>query len=48
MKMMTFTSSVPSHVYVGIHLLKRMCHLHLVGAQWYSIIEEDDFRLAGA
>jgi hypothetical protein len=31
--MMTFASSVPSHVYVGLHLLERMYRLRLVGAQ---------------
>jgi hypothetical protein len=33
MKRMTYASSVPSHVYVGVHLLERMCHLRLVSAQ---------------
>jgi len=33
MKRMTFTSSVPSHVYAGLHQLERKCRLCLVGAQ---------------
>jgi hypothetical protein len=33
MKRMTFALSVPIHVYVGLHLLKRICGLRLVGAQ---------------
>jgi hypothetical protein len=45
MKRMTFTSSVPSHVYDGHHLLERMCRLRLINAQWCSINEKDGFRL---
>jgi hypothetical protein len=45
MKMMTFASSVPSHVYVDLHLLKQMCRLHFVGAQQCLINEDDDFHL---
>jgi hypothetical protein len=48
MKRMTFASSVPSHVYTGLHLLERMCHLLLISAQRCLINEEDDFRLVGA
>jgi hypothetical protein len=48
MKMITFTSSVPSYVYAGLHLLEWMCHLCLVGAQRCSINEDDDFHLVGA
>ena len=33
MKRMTFASSVPSHVYAGLHQLERKCRLCLVGAQ---------------
>jgi hypothetical protein len=35
MKKMTFTSSVPSHVYVDLHLLKRLCCLRVIGARQY-------------
>jgi hypothetical protein len=48
MKMMTFASSVPSHVYVDLHLLKQMCRLQLVDVQRCSINEKDDFDLVGA
>jgi hypothetical protein len=47
MKMMTFASSVPCHVYACLHLLERMCRLRLVGTQRCSINEEDDFCLVG-
>jgi hypothetical protein len=48
MKRMIFTSSVPSHVYTDLHLLKRMCRLHLVGVQWCLINKKDDFHLVVA
>jgi hypothetical protein len=48
MKMMTFASLVPSHVYASLHLLERMCRLRLIGAQQCSINENDDFHLVGA
>jgi hypothetical protein len=48
MKKMNFALSVPSHVYVGLHLLERMCRLRLVGAQWCSVNEKYDFRLISA
>jgi hypothetical protein len=47
MKRMTFTSSVPSHMYDGLHLLERMCCLRLIGVQQSSINENDDFLLVG-
>jgi hypothetical protein len=46
MKMMTFTSSVPSHVYTGLHLLEQMCRLRLVSAQRCSINENNNFTLS--
>jgi hypothetical protein len=45
MMRMTFASTVLSHVYTGLHLLKRMCRLRLVGAERCLINEEDDFCL---
>jgi hypothetical protein len=35
MKMMTFASSVPSHVYANLHILEQLYCLPLVGAQQY-------------
>jgi hypothetical protein len=47
MKMITFVSSVSNHMYVGFHLLERMCHIQLVGAQRCWINEQDNFHLVG-
>jgi hypothetical protein len=47
-KMITFASSVSSHIYAGLHLLEWMCRLRLVGAQQCSVNEKDDFHLVGA
>jgi hypothetical protein len=47
MKRMTFTSSIPSHVYTGLHLLERLCCLHLVGAQQYVRSCDNERRVGG-
>jgi hypothetical protein len=47
MKRMTFASSVPSQVYADLHLLKRLCCLHLVGARQYVRSHHNERRVGG-
>jgi hypothetical protein len=47
MKRMAFTSSMPSHVYASLHLLKRLCCLRLVSARQYVQSYHNERRVGG-